>query len=190
MKKSLLVVALITLACSVQAQVTFTFGSNNGLGESQAALDGLASGSVSVGGVTLSASANTGTFNSTASAGFGINAAAAGDSTTEFDVTDVMSFSFNQAVDLVSIDLSVFGGSDTGFLTYSGGTIQINSDPFAFKEVHLAANEVVTFGNNSGASFSLESITITAVPEPSTWAMIVVGAGLLFATQRLRRKTS
>jgi fibronectin-binding autotransporter adhesin len=32
--------------------------------------------------------------------------------------------------------------------------------------------------------------TLTVVPEPSTWAMIVVGAGLLFATQRLRRKTS
>jgi hypothetical protein len=190
-KLFLLPFALMALALAPQAQsITFTFGHNNGGGESQLALDGLSTGSVTVGGLTLTATANSGTFNSTATEGFGINAAAAGDSTTEFDVTDVMSFSFNQPVSLDSIDMNLFGASDTGFLTYTGGTVQITSDPFAFSGVNLAANEVAMFGNNSGASFSLQSITVTVVPEPSTWAMITVGAGLLAGVQRFRRKQS
>jgi PEP-CTERM motif len=189
MKKLSLVLPLLCIALSfVNAQnVTFTFGSNSGGGESQAALDGLATGSVTVNSLTLTATANSGTFNSTSAAGFGINASpSTTDSTTEFDETDVMSFSFDKPVTFNSIDLNVFGGSDTGFLTYSGGTIQITSDPFAFNNVNLAANEVATFGNNTGASFSLQSFNVTVVPEPATW--ILMGVGLLLGTQRLRRK--
>lgn len=193
MKKLLLLpVILIALSFTAQAQITFTFGSNGGGGESQLALDGLATNSVTVGGLTLTATANSGTFNSTASAGMGINASpSTTDSTTEFDEADFMSFSFDQAVSFDSIDLNVFG-ADSGFLTYSGGTIQITTDPFTFTGVNFAANEVVTFGNNSGSSFSLQSFTVTstAIPEPSTWAMIAVGVGLLAGVQRLRRKQS
>lgn len=70
----LLSVASIAIVITAHAQsTTFTFGSNNGGGESQMALDGLAAGFVTVNGLTLTASANTGTFNSTATAGFGIN---------------------------------------------------------------------------------------------------------------------
>jgi hypothetical protein len=190
MKKLLFLPVLFITLSFVNAQnVTFTFGNNTGGGESQAALDGQASGNVTVSGLTLSASANSGTFNSTASAGFGINASpSTTDSTTEFDETDIMSFSFNQAVTLNTIDMNAFGaGSDTGFLTYSGGTIQITSDPFNFSNVTLAANEVAMFGNNTGSSFSLQSINVTVVPEPATW--MLMGVGLLIGAQRLRRRT-
>lgn len=77
-----------------QAQ-TFTFGNTNGGGQATLDLDGLASGSTTSGGVTLSAAADSGTFNSTTTAGFGINGAGT-DSTTEFDLTNVISFSFDQ----------------------------------------------------------------------------------------------
>lgn len=89
---------------------------------------------------------------------------------------------------LVSMDFNVFNdASDEGFFTYSGGTIQITSDPFIFVGVALAANKIVQLGVTFG-SFSLQSIEI--VPEATTFAMIVAGTGLLLGVQRLRRKQS
>ena len=190
MKTLLLLAASLAIAITAQAQTTtFTFGSNSGGGESQLALDDKASGSVTVNGLTFTAAANTGTFNSTSTAGFGINGSESGDSTTEFDLTDSMTFSFSQAVTLNTIDLNVFGTTDSGFLTYSGGTVNITSDPFSFTGISLAAGEVVTFGANAGSSFSLQSLTVTpnaAIPEPSVYMLL--GVGLLFCGQRFARK--
>jgi hypothetical protein len=188
MKKLCFLPVLFLALSFVTAQnVTFTFGNNNGLGESQAALDGLASGSVTVSGLTLSAAANSGTFNSTSTLGFGINASpSTTDTTTSFDETDAMTFSFNKPVTFNSIDLNLFGSGESGFFTYTGGTIQITTDPFTFTNVSLAANEVVTFGNNSGSSFSLQSFNVTVIPEPATW--MLMGVGLLLGVQRLRRR--
>lgn len=42
--------------------------------------------------------------------------------------------------------------------------------------------------NTAGRGALLDNITVNSVPEPSTWAMMIAGAGLLGATQRLRRK--
>jgi autotransporter-associated beta strand protein len=51
-----------------------------------------------------------------------------------------------------------------------------------------------TYGSSaSGAQFKFDNIfsghgTLTLVPEPSTWAMTILGAGLLLSVQRFRRK--
>ena len=148
-----------------------------------------------MGDLTLTATASSGVFNSSLTAGFGINATPSGDNTTEFDTASTagaesMTFSFNMAVTLNTIDLNSFSAGDTGFFTYSGGTIPIATDPFPFiQTITIAANEQVTFGVTSG-SFALQSITVTAVPEPSTYAMIGLGAALLVGMQRFRRKSS
>jgi autotransporter-associated beta strand protein len=53
-----------------------------------------------------------------------------------------------------------------------------------------------TYGSSaSGATFVFNNFfsgtgTLTLIPEPSTWAMTIVGAGLLLSVQRFRRKKS
>jgi hypothetical protein len=77
MKKLLLTfLATAAMALSAHAQtVTFTFGSIGGGGQAALDLDDKASGSTTMGGLTLTATASSGLFNSTANDGFGINAA-------------------------------------------------------------------------------------------------------------------
>jgi hypothetical protein len=53
-----------------------------------------------------------------------------------------------------------------------------------------------TYGSSaSGALFQSDTFfagtgTLTLIPEPSTWAMTIMGAGLLMSVQRFRRKKS
>ena len=191
MKKTLLALAVIVLTlCVSDAQVVFTFGIEGSQGTTD--FDNMASASTTSGGITLTGAANSGVFNSTASLGLGINHALTGDQTALFDTAagvESMSFSFDQGVTLQAIDLNSWtNGTDEAFFTYSGGTIAITAEPFMpAGGIILAANEVVTLGATAGA-FGLQSITV--IPEPSTYAMIAVGAALLVGRQRFRRKTS
>lgn len=172
-------IALITIAAfnlSASAQ-TFTFGSNTSAGQAQADFDNLASGSTIAGGLTLTATASSGTFNSTPAAGFGINAMPSGDITNQFDNqstdgAEFMTFSFNQNVDFVSIELTEFG-DDEAFLTIAGITTIIGSNSFIFASgTTLAANTDATFGFHSGNGFELASLIVAVVPEPRTYALL------------------
>jgi autotransporter-associated beta strand protein len=61
---------------------------------------------------------------------------------------------------------------------------------------NLTNGQIVAIGPNSyqasyfGGTPANNLILTAVVPEPSTWAMLVVGAGLLVGAQRLRRKQS
>ncbi|MEZ7843135.1 MAG: PEP-CTERM sorting domain-containing protein [Opitutales bacterium] len=179
MKPQTPLLTLITIAAfnlSVSAQ-TFTFGSNTSAGQAQADFDDLASGSTISGGLTLTATASSGTFNSTPAGGFGINANASDDITNQFDNkstdgAEFMTFSFNQNVDFVSIELTEFG-ADEAFLTIAGITTIIGSNSFIFASgTTLAANTDATFGFHSGNGFELASLVVAVVPEPGTYALL------------------
>lgn len=77
--------------------------------------------------------------------------------------------------------LNQTGGSDTISGLVLGGTAQTMAG---------------TYGSSaSGAMFQFDSFfsgtgTLTLIPEPSTWAMTIMGAGLLLGVQRFRRKSS
>ena len=47
----------------------------------------------------------------------------------------------------------------------------------------------VTF-SSTGNSFEVDNLAIAAVPEPATWAMMLIGFGLIGATARYRRRHS
>jgi hypothetical protein len=171
--------ALILIAASnisLSAQ-TFTFGNNTSAGQAQANFDDLESGSTTSGGLTLTATASSGTFNSTPAGGFGINAMPSDDITNQFDNqstdgAEFMTFSFNQNVDFVSIELTEFG-ADEAFLTIAGITTIIGSNSFIFASgTTLAANTDATFGFHSGNGFELASLVVTVVPEPRTYALL------------------
>jgi hypothetical protein len=193
MKPQTPLLALITIAAfnlSVSAQ-TFTFGNNTSAGQAQADFDDLASGSTISGGLTLTAAASSGTFNSTPAGGFGINAMPSGDITNLFDNQSIdgaefMTFSFNQNVDFVSIELTEFG-ADEAFLTIAGITTIIGSSSFIFASgTTLAANTDATFGFQSGNGFELSSLVVTVVPEPGTYALLSGCCALVVAMLRRR----
>ena len=193
MKPQTPLLTLITIAAfnlSVSAQ-TFTFGNNTSAGQAQADFDDLASGSTISGGLTLTAAASSGTFNSTTSGGFGINAMPSGDITNLFDNqstdgAEFMTFSFNQNVDFVSIELTKFG-ADEAFLTIAGITTIIGSNSFIFASgTTLAANTDATFGYHSGNGFELASLVVTVVPEPRTYALLSGCCALAVAMLRRR----
>ena len=75
--------------------------------------------------------------------------------------------------------LNQTGGSDTIFGLVLGGVAQSLQG---------------TYGSSaSGAMFQFDNFfsgtgTLTLIPEPSTWVMTIVGAGLLLSVQRFRRK--
>jgi hypothetical protein len=72
---------------------------------------------------------------------------------------------------------SVTGG--TGWQAFNGVFTGTGSpDTFAFSE---------TFGGNNGGVF-LDNISISAVPEPSTWAMLLLGFGAIGWTMRSNRR--
>jgi hypothetical protein len=106
-----------------------------------------------------------------------------------------MIFSFDEAVTLTMINLNVFGASDSGFITYGASTVHFTDDPFV-TSISLAANETVMFGNDSGSSFSLQSITVdlptAQVPDNARpAACLLLGVGFLLGGERfLRRKTA
>ena len=83
----------------------------------------------------------------------------------------------------------------SGGLTSSGNT---NSDGTAVQQFSLtnaAANTWMIGGSMNGPdslhdAFKLAQITVTAVPEPTTWAMMLVGFGMVGAAARYRRRKS
>ena len=184
-------ISIVASNLSVSAQ-TFTFGNNTDAGQAQADLDDLVSGSTISEGLILTATASSGTFNSTASGGFGINAMPSDDITNLFDGkssdgAEFMTFSFNQNVDFISIQLTDFG-DDQAFLTIAGTTITIDSGSFGFAPgTTLAANNDATFGIQSGNGFELASLVVITVPEPGTCALLSGICALGFVILRRRK---
>jgi fibronectin-binding autotransporter adhesin len=73
----------------------------------------------------------------------------------------------------------------TTIVTSSGTyTVTSNSD-YTFTS---GSTEYLLSYNTNSSSSSYGDVTLTVVPEPSTWAMIVGGMGLLTFGQRLRRR--
>jgi hypothetical protein len=210
MKAVSLFASLFFTACLASAQVTFVFHDGGALGTTGSALDDEAGEVTStVGGVTLTAEAfldgsSTGTIFNGASGSFGINASGTGDETQRFDNdlgVESMVLSFDIGGTFDSIDLRFIESATEAELVFDGGTTyQLNSvtatgtSDIATIGETFTAGQTITLRMNSGAAagsnFALESFTITAVPEPSSFAALLgLGALGFVATRRRGRKT-
>jgi hypothetical protein len=187
MKKHLLVSTclLFTAALSTDAfaqTVTFDFRGATGLTLESAS-------SVAVSGLTLSTSVfPNGVFNQTAS-GFGVNADGGTDDSDEFDTNEGFTFSFDQAVRLVSLSVSSFGGGSAALLAFDGGATiaSISSTGVtALADTAVTANTLLRFTGTGTSPFSLDSLSVTAIPEPAS-AGYLGGFALLCALRRRRR---
>ena len=150
-----------------------------------------------VGGVQVAGS----DLNATA-ASFGVNAVGAGDATSELDTPNgiesiriTFTAPVNTNVNLNSIDIAVFGGSDAGTMTIAGGSpIALASGTNIDPSFTLMNDESLLVAVSAG-SFSFQGLTFTTtevsspgvIPEPAT-AMLLMAGSLLFVGRRQRRK--
>jgi len=164
------------------------------------ALDSQNSGSVTQGGVEMTATAGPGPFNATGSF-FGINQSAGGDDTDGFDfeesggpgVAEMITISFDADVFLESIRVSSFGSSDEVTVSEGMNTIAVVSmtGMTSLGSYALSANTpfaIATTAGSYGNGWSLDSLTIstvTAVPEPTTFLPLLA---VLIGTALSRRR--
>lgn len=159
-------------------------------------LDGVASGSAIVENVTITLTLfPDGVFNQTASA-FGLNAASGTDDTDEFDAGEGFTFSFNHNVTLDSVAVSSFGSGNSGRISYDGGSVIgtiTGTGTTILNSSVITGGTVLRFESLVGA-FSLDSLTVTALPEPNTFALFggagALGLALLHRFRSRRVKTS
>jgi hypothetical protein len=185
-------------ALSASADTTFTFyDSSTTIG---AALSGQSSGSFTVSDIEITATASTDTFNATGS-GFGINQAAGGDDTDGFDFTETagdgiaegFTLSFDQDVYLVDFSVyswSVANGDEVSIMDNTTLVATITSTgSTSLGDYLLSENSELTIMTTAGIygnGWSFDSITVSAVPEPSTFALLSGFCALGFVMLRRR----
>lgn len=210
--KRLLVTFFISIATVTYAQVTFVFHDGSSVPASSAGdtfdgpdTDGSRTHLQS--GITLTAEAflagvSANTNLNGAGDGFGVNGNGADTSTTRIDNgagLESMVFSFDTAGTFDSIDLRyIEESSNEGLLIFDGGTTyQLTSVTASGSDV-VTINESFTAGQSitltlsgsagAGENFALESFTVTAVPEPSSFAALAGLMMLGFAGSRRRMR--
>lgn len=162
--------------------VIFELGGNlNGT-----AIDGAASGGLTVNGLTALFTANDGVLNATAS-NFGINATGSGDAADLLDagsgVNEFMTITFDRRVTFTQLTLDSFSGSERASLTLGlnpallldatpAGTDIFNFSSSDFPmgnmlEVGQSLRIGYTFSSAADNGFSLEGFQVNTVPEPS-----------------------
>lgn len=143
------------------------------------------SGSVLIGGLTATLTANDGVLNQTASS-FGINAAGSGDATALIDdgsgVAEIFSVSFDQDVILNSATLSLFSAGETANFTFGATTIAITDTGSGDDVFNAPPNTILTTGQlislewTSGNGFSVDELSVDFVPEPSSTLLLGLGS--------------
>lgn len=111
-----------------------------------------------------------------------------------------MSFNFVQPDSGKSYysNFDVYGSADDFFvdgkskLLVAGSTISQFTGSFTtgWSAGYFGDFGIVNPGNETFVRYIPELITISAVPEPATWAMMIVGFGMVGATARYRRRSS
>jgi hypothetical protein len=201
LKQTLLAAAAISsLACIASADTTFIFDDESTtIG---AGLDEVSSASFTQDGIEITASASTDLFNATSS-NFGINQAASDDDTDGFDFTQTsgegiaegFTLSFDQDVYLVDFSVSSWntGGDEVSIMDGTTLVATISSTGTTSLSDYLLSSSselsVMTTAGSYGNGWSFDSITVSAVPEPSTFALLSGFCALSFVMLRRRSTT-
>ena len=210
-KYSFILAAIVSLALTTQVKaqtaLDFSFAGTQSIngdtlaGEAfQAAIDGETSATVFsldsfVSGLTITVTPSQSDISFT-NTGLGLDTGG-----TLSPSGDAITFSFNQAItfDYLDVDGFTSGGSDVVTLSYSNSNPTVvlsaasgdfdnnTSDTITFSSNNsLAANESFTLARTDG-TFSLAAFTVSAVPEPSSYAILAGMSALGFVVMRRRR---
>lgn len=109
-------------------------------------------------------------------------------------IGEALRLNFNQTVAISAIGLRD-DGHNTSFSSgtkfdYSFDNITWNSATLASTVAlnHVGQDLYIRYGSTQGAQFYLSSMTVAAVPEPETYAMLLAGLGLIGITSRKRKQ--
>jgi choice-of-anchor C domain-containing protein len=93
--------------------------------------------------------------------------------------------------DAITKLLDVSAGENFAQYSYSGTPRPLEWTPQVFNFFALGSQTTLTFaGGNSGpwgAALDNVNVSLVAVPEPATWAMLILGFGMVGAASRRRR---
>lgn len=99
-------------------------------------------------------------------------------------------YSHNLFSGLASASARLSAGSLSDSITHTGGTnANLNWQFYSGAFTANSAQTTLTFTNTAGATNEgvfLDAVSVMAVPEPSTWAMLILGFGLLGGAMRRR----
>lgn len=197
--KFLLTAVTLTATPFVVATAQSTFVFEDQTTTIGSGLDDASSGSFTVSGIEISASSLSGPFNATAS-NFGINQPTGGDDTDGIDFAvgggaafaESFTLSFDQDVLLNTFDVSSFGASDEITLLDGGFTVATitSTGETSLGDYNLSSSSLLTVETTAGVfgnGWSFDSITVSAVPEPGTYALLAGTMALGFIMIRRRR---
>ena len=91
--------------------------------------------------------------------------------------------------DPTTVDVSINGGTRTAF-THGGVTQNlVNYKQFATNFVATASTTNLAFFRGASVDYhvALDDVSVTAIPEPMTWSLMIVGFGLVGAAMRRQR---
>ncbi len=137
-------------------------------------------------------------FNNSNGIGAGLGVYHLTNNYTDDNITagEALRLNFNQAVTLSAIGLRD-DGHNTSFnagtrFDYSFDNIHWSAANLASSVAlnHVGQDLYVRYASQQGAQFYLSSMTVAAVPEPETYAMLLAGLGLISLTARKRKSTS
>ncbi len=129
---------------------------------------------VTVDGIQMTLS-DGGVFNSTASS-FGIDQSNPSDDPNLIDGVEILFLIFDQDVFLDSILISNFEGQDNGYLDLkSTATFPLASGIINVGGIRLKAGSTDYRVGASNGGFSLDQVTVRAVPEPTVLGIALVG---------------
>ena len=106
-----------------------------------------------------------------------------------FGLVSSITFSTNSTTD--GEQWSIFGSNTSG--SYSGLALLTGTNESTALLPSFGTYKYYDFVSTStkgGKNFLIKGFTLTAVPEPSTWAMMLVGFGLLGGSLRYRKKAT
>ncbi|MGZ5230380.1 MAG: hypothetical protein ACXWC3_10115 [Burkholderiales bacterium] len=196
MKRASFAALILTMIISSAAQAVLFQLAGSAAVE---AVDEAPSFSLTISGITATLTANVGELNTTVTSGFGINAPGSADDPSHIDAgagIEFVTILFNRLVRLDQIVLSDFTGPPTGdlaALTIDGlAALTLNPTAPALDVYNFSSNNVVPVGQSiilayqAGNGFSFDSFSVTAIPEPATGLLLILGLVVICGSRYIR----